>query len=101
LNWTPTVSDEAFAETVVEAETVAPDAGEVIDTVGPPGLPELATPAQPVWSDAKLKTRRNRRISHPAFRSESPREALIMIFLNLLLKSAPVGQTLFILPRGK
>src|SRR5258707_10375341 len=36
LNCTPTVFAEAFAETVADAETVAPDVGEVIETVGPP-----------------------------------------------------------------
>jgi hypothetical protein len=48
LNWTPTMFAEAFAETVVEAETVAPEVGEVIEAVGPPGLLWAVTPAQPL-----------------------------------------------------
>jgi len=78
-NWTPTMFAEAFAETAVEAETVAPDAGEVIETVSPLELPELATPAQPLWSVAKPKTRRKSRMTHPAFCSKFPREAPITI----------------------
>jgi hypothetical protein len=74
---------DAFAETVVETETVALDVGEVMETVGAlGGAPEplaFVKPAQPLWNVAKLKTKRNSRMTPPAFRSEFPRETLIMI----------------------
>src|SRR6266446_4458148 len=60
LNWTPTTptSSEAFAVTVIVPETVAPDAGEVMATVG--GLVSVAvwlatvmvTGAEVVWLPA-------------------------------------------------
>jgi len=83
LNWTPTVFADAFAETVVETETVALDVGEVMETVGALGgaLEPLAfvKPAQPLWNVAKLKMRRKSRMSHPAARFEFPCEAPIII----------------------
>jgi hypothetical protein len=62
---TPTLS-LAFAETVTVPVTVAPLAGEVIDTVGgiasPPvlGLFEPTTPAHPVLNTSKPKTQKNK-----------------------------------------
>jgi hypothetical protein len=56
---------EAVAAMVIVPETVAPEAGEVIDTVGgvvsPPGpLFEPTTPAHPVLNTSKPKTQKNR-----------------------------------------
>jgi hypothetical protein len=74
---------DAFAETVVEMETVALDVGEVMETVGGVGgAPEplaFVKPAQPLWRVVKLKRRRNSRMPPPAFRSEFPHETLVMI----------------------
>jgi len=74
---------DAFAETVVETETVALDVGEVMETVGGVGgAPErlaFVKPAPPPWNVAKPKMRRKSTISHPAARLEFPCETLVMI----------------------
>jgi len=76
-------------------ERVAPDVGEVmvIETVGGGGgAPEplaFVKPAQPLWSVVKLKRTRKNRMPPPPFRSEFPRETLIMIPSNFSSKDGP------------
>ncbi len=57
LNWTLEVLEEVFVETVIVPETVAPEAGDVIETVGGVGgatlLTVTVTEALAVWP-AKL-----------------------------------------------